>query len=1166
MALRIERIDFNPWGCFEDHSLSFSSKHGHVDLIYGPNASGKSTTSRGERSLLYGIGARTPDNHTYDYADLRIGARLQIDGEVVDLSRRKRRANSLVGPDGEALPDDPIMPGLRGLTEQVYQALFQVDHDTLVQGGAELLQGEGEIGASLFTAAAGIATLHGVLSDLDSDALRIFNPRARTTVLHQALLEHRDAEKRLRDATLRPSRHRDLTSALTQAEAECDRLTHEIQELDLRARAIERKRTIAPLLDAHGERVAELDELGDTPDLPDSAAAQRSDAQGRLNAGAAQLQRTTLAMTKLESEIEAFDVNAEIIARAEEIQTVKADVSALNKAAGDRRKREGELQEARAGLDGAAAIVGVEPSEVESLRRPATARRALDRFLSDRDELAARCTGAKTRVAEAERIREEVLVDIDNAPSAVDPQRLEAALTAALRAGVLSEQIEENRLQAELQRRTAAGRLARLDPSPPSIDALRTLAAPPREMAKRVITHGEALQQEAERVQSERDRLAGEEIALAEERESLALLGEPPTVEALTNARATRDAHWSEIRVLTAAGSTLEPAEADVFERALASADQIADARADHATQIERTAAAQARASRLERERAALADRDEKLDGAKAALAGGWTEAWAITGLPTISPEDSLSWLDERDAILDLDRDASEAQARADTLLKRERGHVEVLEALLSEHDPEIGSGASLETLVARGQAVVAEAQRQATARSTRETALSAAKRTLAAAQNEHSAAEQAWSAWEGAWPQRRAEAGLPASATPEAAQEIARAVEDGLGHLKRAADLERRIEGIDNDQSEFDARVRSLCEDLAPQLRALNAERAASGLHKILVDHEQRHAQREALLERRAAAQDELTATQSDSDTAQAEIDSLIATAGCKTADELPEIENRATRARTLRHEISEIEQRVTEFGEGRFSDLAAGAAEFDRERAAAELDEVHEQSESLRGQRDQVKENIGERKSMLAQAETDTDAVQAAQDVQLARAAVKEAAVAHTKAKLSAAVVRRAIDRYRRLHQDPLLHRANELFGRFTLGSFVELFVDIDEREHGVLIGRQRNRVLKRVPEMSKGTREQLFLALRIAAIERYVATSGPIPVIFDDVFIESDEPRSERIFEALGELAATTQVIVLTHHHHLIEVGRRALRDKLMVNNLPDAAPTLREAVAA
>jgi uncharacterized protein YhaN len=85
-----------------------------------------------------------------------------------------------------------------------------------------------------------------------------------------------------------------------------------------------------------------------------------------------------------------------------------------------------------------------------------------------------------------------------------------------------------------------------------------------------------------------------------------------------------------------------------------------------------------------------------------------------------------------------------------------------------------------------------------------------------------------------------------------------------------------------------------------------------------------------------------------------------------------------------------------------------------------------------------------------------------------------------------------RRSIERYRAQNQDPLLRRANELFTRFTLGSFVELFVDVDERGAGLLIGRQRDRVLKRVPEMSKGTREQLFLALRV---QRSKGTSRPL-----------------------------------------------------------------------
>jgi uncharacterized protein YhaN len=1166
MALRIERMDFSPWGCFEDHSVTFSPRPGDVELIHGPNASGKSTASRGERSLLYGIDARTPDNHTYDYRDLRIGACLQLDGKRVELARRKRRAGSLVGPDGEALPEDPIAPALRGLTEQVYRALFQVDHDTLVQGGAELLQGEGEVGSSLFSAAAGVATLHGTLADLDAEAERMFNPRARTTVLHKALAGLRDAEQRLREAMLRPSRHRDMRLALKHAEGECEALTRQARELELEARTLERKRAVVPLLDAHAERVAELAGLAGTPDLPDSAATQRSAAQGRVRAGTVQLERVRLAATTLDGEIETIVLDETVVARGEEIHTVQEGVSAIGKAAGDRRKREGELHEARAGLKNAAAIVGVEPSEIEPLRRPATARRALDGFLSDHDELASRRASALAHIEETTRTRDQAQADLDNAPLAADTRELDPALAAAQRAGAISEQLEESRLQAGLQRRDTTERLARLRPAPPSIDGLRSLAAPSRETARRMATRYEDLRRAAERLATDASRVTAEETSLAEERESLVLAGEAPTAEALASARESRDVQWSAIRATAPGDSPPTLEAADRFERALADADHVADARTDHAAQIERTAAAQARAVRLGRERAALAEREAGLHAREATLSSEWAAAWAVTGLAALEPEDALSWLDERDAILDLDRAATKTEARVETQLARERGHRDALAAQLSAHGCEIEAGAVLDALIARGKGVVADAQHQAAARLALQTALSGAQRAVAAAEHEQRAVAVARSAWETAWPQRRTEAGLPATATPAAAHEIVRAVNDGLGCLERSADLERRIAGIDSDRAEFQTRVRRLCEDLAPDLLALDPERAAGALHTRLADHERRQTRREDLLERRAAVEHDLTAIEAEIATAQAEIDSLLAAAGCDDATELPELEARAARAGVLRGELAEYEQQIAEVGEGRFDDLAEGAVDFDRERAALELAELHEQVEGLRQQRDESKEAIGERKSALAEAETDTAAVQAAQDAELARAAVREAAIGHAKAKLAATVVRRAIDRYRRLHQDPLLRRANELFGRFTLGSFVELFVDFDEHGQGVLIGRQRDRVLKRVPAMSKGTREQLFLALRIAAIERYVTTSGPVPVVFDDVFLESDEPRSERIFEALGELATKTQVIALTHHRHLIEVGKRALRDKLAVQDLPDAAPALREAAAA
>jgi len=550
----------------------------------------------------------------------------------------------------------------------------------------------------------------------------------------------------------------------------------------------------------------------------------------------------------------------------------------------------------------------------------------------------------------------------------------------------------------------------------------------------------------------------------------------------------------------------------------------------------------------------------------EAAVVAGWMAAWAPTGLDLVPADAAEAWLDERDEILALARAADEAQERSRMLAERVARVCGAIVTELAALGGMVSSDMALDALIARAQRVVADARAIATARAALETTLVAAERALAAAERESETASVVRAAWVEAWPRRRDEAGLPTPATPDAAQEMARAIDDGLGQLAKVADLERRIAGIDADRDEFDGAVNALCADLAPDLRALSPLRAVALLDARLVEHESARTRRDALRAQRVTQAEEVAALERAIASAQAEIDQLVAVAGAADASELPAVEGRAARARVLRGEIEAAERQVADVGEGRFSHLAASASGFDRDLAAIEVEELREKAEEVRAHRDEIKERIGECRRELADAENDTTAVQAAQTVALARAAVQEAAISHAKAKLAAAVVRRAIERYRAQHQDPLLRRANDLFKRFTLGSFVELFVDVDDRGDGVLIGRQRDRVLKRVPEMSKGTREQLFLALRIAAIERYVASSAAVPVIFDDVFLESDPPRSERIFEALGELANLTQVIVLTHHDHLIDVGRRALGDRLVVQDLPDAAPTLREAAAA
>ena len=86
-----------------------------------------------------------------------------------------------------------------------------------------------------------------------------------------------------------------------------------------------------------------------------------------------------------------------------------------------------------------------------------------------------------------------------------------------------------------------------------------------------------------------------------------------------------------------------------------------------------------------------------------------------------------------------------------------------------------------------------------------------------------------------------------------------------------------------------------------------------------------------------------------------------------------------------------------------------------------------------------------------------------------------------------------------------------------------------------------------------MSEGTRDQLFLALRLAALDLHLSQAHALPFVADDLFVNFDDLRSRAGLHALGELSRHTQVLFLTHHEHLVPVAREVFGDGLNVIHL-------------
>jgi uncharacterized protein YhaN len=134
-------------------------------------------------------------------------------------------------------------------------------------------------------------------------------------------------------------------------------------------------------------------------------------------------------------------------------------------------------------------------------------------------------------------------------------------------------------------------------------------------------------------------------------------------------------------------------------------------------------------------------------------------------------------------------------------------------------------------------------------------------------------------------------------------------------------------------------------------------------------------------------------------------------------------------------------------------------------------------------------------------------------------------------------------AMARIRAEQQDPLIARAGALFAATTRGEFVGIETDIDDRGQPIVVGRRANGGTATVATMSDGTRDQLFLAFRLASLENYASATEPLPFIADDILVHFDDERSQATLELLADFGKSNQVLLFTHHRSV-----RALAEPL------------------
>ena len=404
----------------------------------------------------------------------------------------------------------------------------------------------------------------------------------------------------------------------------------------------------------------------------------------------------------------------------------------------------------------------------------------------------------------------------------------------------------------------------------------------------------------------------------------------------------------------------------------------------------------------------------------------------------------------------------------------------------------------------------------------------------LADAARSQENAQTAWTAWLEAQ-------GLPATMRPDGVADLFGRLDTLHATQRQLHDRRRRAAAIEHDIDEFATAALSLLERRCPERQRLAPAEIGPAVEALIAafDESRTAAQRKAHLDQQVTeARRRLTAATADCAAAERALQGLLTQGRAEDAAEFRKIAaEQAHRAKLLRR-ANELRMALTQR-----SGPGEALAAFRRELAAtdaARLERERERTKTHLVEQARRHDDLTTRQAQLqlqiANLEQDARAAELRERRVVLQEQLAEQAQEWVTLTLAGALLEQARHRYEEDRQPAVVHRAEDYFAHITNGRYPQLKAPIEEHEIEVM---QRDGERKPTDALSRGTQEQLYLALRFGLIEEFADRSARLPVIVDDILVNFDPERATRAAEALRQLSRSNQVIVFTCHPRIVDL---------------------------
>ena len=1161
--MRIRRLELLRYGHFTNASFDLPSQPSDFHMVFGPNEAGKSTALSAIEDLLFGIAHNSRLNFVHDYASMRVGALIEDGARSLAFRRRKGNRDTLLTSD-----DAPMAGGegalaalLGGSDRRHFTRMFCLDHARLGQGGREILDAQNDVGQALFSAASGIVGLREQLSKMNEEASALWAKRASQRRYNLADEKLKAAELALREHTVTASRWNELQNTLEEATTAYRAIETEVQAKSAESRKLNRIRRVCRHVRARAELIESIEALGRIPELPEGAADELNSAVDEKRQTGVRLAGLQEQIESLRREIASLTYDKKLIARADEINRLHERRIQIGSGVADLPKRRAELGVAETNLKRLASELEWRQDVPEGIMTaiPRRSKVAQARALSTRrGELSTAVTNASAALEEAVEGELALLREIEGAGLPTDLTAFAATVSAVRERGDLGGRAALLEAEALKQRKAVDELLGTMRPTVPDAARLAAIEVPPKALLETHRDHSRRLTQE---LQDCRDRSQSEErdlLRLCNAYDRIIKDERAVPLEELRRARQHRDRGWSIIRRKHIEGSTVPDEElsafgsdqslADAYEHAVENADEAADQRFEKAEVAAELTVRSRQISEKKETLASLREEERALTEQIELLGAHWLRLWSGSTVVPLGPDAMIEWFDLRDRVLQAVSGQIATEGDAQAARKDETEARALLIEELTAARVEIATAATrpLRAILEIAAEVLRRNENRAASVKSLEDRLRKASADVLRRQKTLDAAESDLSAWRDQWIGAIADIGLNPALGFEIIDVQVGMIDELREIASRITELRHeRIEKIERDINAFAKEVSQLLLDVAPGLSDQEPQNSVLELERRLVDSMKAFELATSTAKKATDARRKFEECEQAQCEAHRRIESLQLAAGVDSVEDLRTTIVQSNRYRTLQLELEAVRKALTEDGDGLpLSDLIAECAE-------ADLDEVAAREQRIGEEMALSRERLMEAREVLADARRSFEAVgggdraaNAAADRQAALSEIRDVAEQYVDIRSSVLLLQWAIERYRLEKQAPLLKRAGTVFATLTGGSFKELRAEFDEHDKVHLVGVRSDGSAVPVPGMSTGSADQLYLALRVAAVEESLDHGTPLPFIADDLFINFDDDRAAAGFKVLGDLARKTQVIFFTHHQHLIALAESAM----------------------